>query len=103
MNENWLEIANLNDLIINEGKAIRVNNLSIALFRLPDDQVYAIENSCPHIGAPLDSGIVENKTITCLWHSWCFSLIDGYSTNCPNVKVQTYPTKVEKDKVFLQI
>ncbi len=103
MNESWLEVADLNDLQINEGKAINVKNLSIALFRLPNNKVYAIENSCPHIGAPLDSGLVENQTITCLWHSWCFSLIDGYSTNCPNVKVQIYPTQIKENKVLIQI
>lgn len=101
--KHFIPVANLDDLSEKEGKAIRINNLAIALFKLSSGEVFAIENSCPHIGVPLDNGLIEEKNITCLWHGWCFNLQTGDSTNCPGVKVQTYPVKIEGNKIWLEI
>ncbi len=99
----FIPIANLDELSETEGKAFRINNLAIALFKAGSDQVFALENSCPHIGAPLDNGLVQDKTLTCLWHGWCFDLETGHSSNCPGIKVQTYTTKIEDNKVWIEI
>ncbi|HEY9885776.1 MAG TPA: Rieske 2Fe-2S domain-containing protein [Vampirovibrionales bacterium] len=101
MNE-YIEVADLKDLDDTEGKPIKIKNLALALFKLPSGEVYAIEDSCPHIGAPLHNGLIENGHVTCLWHSWCFNLDTGESSNCPGVKIKTYTTKIKDGKVFLK-
>jgi nitrite reductase (NADH) small subunit len=101
--KHFIPLILLNELKENEGKAIRVNDLVIALFKLPSGEVFAIENSCPHIGAPLDNGLIEDKNITCLWHGWCFDLQTGHSINCPGVSVKTYPIKIQDQKVWIQV
>ena len=92
---NYLYACQLDNLQVNEGKPIKLQNLALALFKTESGKVWAIENSCPHIGAPLDNGLVEKETITCLFHNWCFNLQTGSSTNCPGVKVKTYPVKIQ--------
>ncbi|MDJ0626326.1 MAG: Rieske 2Fe-2S domain-containing protein [Candidatus Caenarcaniphilales bacterium] len=99
--DNFIKVASLNELSETEGKAIKINNHNIALFKLASGEVYAIENSCPHVGAPLHNGTIEGKELTCLWHSWCFDLETGESTNCPGVSIKKFQTKVEDQSVFL--
>jgi nitrite reductase (NADH) small subunit len=99
----FVPVASFDELNETQGKAVRVNNLLIALFKLTSGQVYAVENSCPHIGAPLDNGLIEDKNIICLWHGWSFSLESGISSNCPGVSIKTYPTKVQDGQVFIEI
>ncbi|MDX1917713.1 MAG: Rieske 2Fe-2S domain-containing protein [Candidatus Caenarcaniphilales bacterium] len=99
----FIPIAKLSELSITQGKAIKVKEHLIALFLLEDGSVYAIENSCPHIGAPLDNGIIEGGELTCLWHGWTFSLSNGESTNCPGVRVTTFPVRIQGDLIFILI
>jgi len=98
-------VTKLDQLSVEQGKAFRVNDYSVALFRLSSGEVYAIENSCPHIGAPLDNGIINQKSceLTCLWHGWCFNLKTGDSINYKGAKIRTFPTKVSNNQVFIDI
>ena len=48
----------------------------IAVF-LDEGIYYAIDNACPHKEAHLCDGIVFDRTVTCTWHGWHFSLEDG--------------------------
>ena len=97
----FIPVASLDELQENEGKPLKINNQVIALFKLRSGEVHAIENSCPHVGAPLDNGILEEKELSCLWHGWKFDLETGLSTSCPGVSIKVYPVKIEQNTVFV--
>jgi len=52
--------------------------IEIAVFNI-DGKYYAISNTCQHQGGPLSEGILdsEKKVVTCPWHAWKYSVIDG--------------------------
>ena len=42
---------------------------------------HLIEDRCPHLGAPLSAGYVENNTIVCARHRFAFDLDSGLCVN----------------------
>ncbi len=76
----------------------------IAVF-LEGGHYYALEDSCPHQGAPLSDGILFDKCVTCTWHGWRFSLEDGRWLDSHKSKnqVPTYPVRVEGDEIRVSV
>jgi nitrite reductase (NADH) small subunit len=37
-------------------------------------ELSALDNLCPHRGAPLGQGWVEGGAVVCPWHSWTFNV-----------------------------
>ena len=84
------------------GLAVEIQGKEYALFRVAG-QIQAIDNACPHEGAPLAQGEVTDGVVTCPWHGWTFNGCTGCSINPQGRDVRSYPVKVEAGKVYLQI
>ena len=84
-----------------EGKTVAVGDKLIAVFR-QDDRYFAIDDTCPHMGASLSDGHVENGIVTCPWHAWRFRLADGAWADNPRIKIGCYAVRVEGDVVQVQ-
>lgn len=74
----------------------------IGLFRDGDDY-FAIEDMCPHAGAPLTGGHVEDGVVTCRWHAWRFRLCDGAWADNPRVKIGSYPVRILGDEIQVEM
>ena|SRR5687768_5317238 len=85
-----------------EGKAIPVGKKIIAVFRV-GSEFYALDDVCPHMGASLSGGYVEDGIVTCPWHAWRFRLKDGAWADSPRVKTGCYPVRVQGDDVQVQV
>ena len=89
-NTKRIKLANKSD--IPEGKSIIVKDNKggeIALFKL-NDQIFALENVCPHMGGPLGEGDIENCIVTCPWHGWQFDIRTGNSENMPEKMLKKF-------------
>ena len=95
-------VCRVGDVPEGEGKAVRVSNKLIAVF-CQDGQLYAIDDMCPHMGASLAGGHVENGIVTCPWHAWRFRVTDGTWADNPRVKIGSYPVRVEGDDVLVAV
>ncbi|TWT53186.1 3-phenylpropionate/cinnamic acid dioxygenase ferredoxin subunit [Rubripirellula amarantea] len=85
----------------NQGRAVVVDGRMVAVFK-KGDQWYAIDDLCPHMGASLAEGYVEDNTVTCPWHAWRFCIKDGTWEDNPRVKVDSFEVKVEGDDVMVK-
>jgi nitrite reductase/ring-hydroxylating ferredoxin subunit/multimeric flavodoxin WrbA len=76
------------------------NVLEVALYNL-DGKFYAISQRCQHKGGPLSKGIVQDNIVTCPWHGWKYSVVDGKSPHEGGDSVNSYETTIIDDKVYV--
>jgi nitrite reductase/ring-hydroxylating ferredoxin subunit len=58
------------------------------------EQVFALDNRCPHMGFPLDRGSVEDGILTCHWHHARFELASGCTFDLWADDVPTCPVEI---------
>src|SRR5438094_10665805 len=95
-------VCRVGDVREGEGKAVIVGKKIIALFRV-GEQVFAIDDVCPHMGASLSTGYIENGIVTCPWHAWRFRLNDGTWADNPRLKTGCYAVRVVGDEVQVHV
>ena len=65
---------------------------------------YAIEDDCPHAGAPLNDGTVHRGIVACLRHGWRFDLRDGRCVNFPAAPVvATFPVTIQGEDIYITL
>ena len=97
----FVDVGALSDFPDGRGHAVPVCGVKVAVFRL-GDQVYALLDACPHMGASLADGKIHDLRISCHWHGWTFSLLDGKTTSSSWVCARRYEAKVEAGRVLLK-
>ena len=76
---------------------------SVLVLRL-DGAIVATASTCPHRGAPLEEGKLEDGTIVCPWHGSCFRLHDGALLRGPSaVPLTRYETRVVDGTVEVRV
>ena len=91
-------VGNVIDFEEGRGKAVPVEGRMVAVFRR-GEKWFAIDDLCPHMGASLAEGHLEDNTVTCPWHAWRFCIADGTWEDNPRLKVDTFEVRVVGDEV----
>ena len=99
----WIEIGALNDIPVLGSRVVRTASGNIAVFRTADDEVFALDDRCPHKGGPLSQGIVHNKRVTCPLHNFVIELANGEAVAPDEGCAHSYPAKVENGTVWLSV
>lgn len=73
----WVAVGTLEDIPRPGARVVATARGDIALFRTGDDQVFALDDRCPHKGGKLSQGIVHGHNVTCPLHNWVIALEDG--------------------------
>ena len=98
----YIKILKCDDLEIGKSAIIEVGDKEIALFNYKGDY-YAIDNICPHRGAPLGEGRIEEGILICPNHEWRFELKSGWCPQNPELSTEVYPIKVHEWKNLCQV
>lgn len=88
-----------------EGRGATVelaDGTELALYHI-DGEFHAIENFCPHKGAPLADGHLCGHTVECDWHGWRFDVRSGACLNRPSEPVETYEVVVEDGWIKIRV
>ena len=97
----WTDILDVNDIPKLGARVVRHGTLDIAVFRTADDEVYALEDRCPHKGGPLSQGIVHGRKVACPLHNWNIELDSGRAVAPDQGCAREFPVKVEDGRVWL--
>ncbi len=98
---NWIDIAALGDIPQRGARVVKTSLGCVAVFRTAEDDVFALNNACPHKAGPLAEGIVHGKSVTCPLHNWVISLETGEAQGEDEGRVATYPARVENGRILL--
>lgn len=89
----WTTVAGSAEL--GEGETVAAMAGAARVFlHLRDGHIYALANTCSHLGGPLDEGTVHDGCITCPWHGSTFRLETGEIVRGPASSAQpTYDVR----------
>ncbi len=90
------------DIPVGGNVLVTIGKKDVAVFNVAGE-LFAIDDMCPHMGASLSGGHVEDGCVTCPWHYWRFRLTDGAWADSPRVKIGSYPVHVVGDEVQLEM
>ncbi len=98
-----ITVGRAEDLPSGRGATVKLtDNTELALYNI-DGNFYAIENFCPHRGAPLSDGDLCDHTVQCSWHGWEFDVRTGECLTEPNAKVESYVVSIENVTIKITI
>jgi nitrite reductase (NADH) small subunit len=70
-------VGSVDEIPVGEGRTFAVNGEQIAVFRLRDGSLRAIDAVCPHKGGPLADGLADDRVVVCPLHGHTFDLCTG--------------------------
>lgn len=94
---NWVLIAEELSLESGCGVTAWLDGVEWAIFRDREDW-FAIEGRCPHKGAPLADGTLEDGQVACPWHGWKFDGQTGSCTDHPGFQVRRTAVRVDDER-----
>jgi nitrite reductase (NADH) small subunit/3-phenylpropionate/trans-cinnamate dioxygenase ferredoxin subunit len=94
-------VGKTGDIPVGGVACVTIGKKEVAIFNV-NGQFFAIDDTCPHMGASLSSGFVEDGCVTCPWHAWRFRLTDGAWADSPRVKIGSYPVHIVGDEIQLE-
>ena len=95
-----VHVGSLEELTLRQPRVISAGGRTIVLF-VRDDEVYALDNRCPHMGFPLSRGTVRDGILTCHWHHARFDLAGGCTFDPFADDVPTFGVEVRDGEVYL--
>jgi nitrite reductase/ring-hydroxylating ferredoxin subunit len=98
--EDWVEVGPLADLSARTIKVVAAGRSRIAVV-VDGDDVFAVDNRCPHMGFPLERGSVADGILTCHWHQARFDMASGCTFDLFADDVPAYDTRVEDGVVYV--
>jgi nitrite reductase/ring-hydroxylating ferredoxin subunit len=94
------EVGPLVDLREEGHRVVRVDGRAILVVH-HDEEVFAVDNRCPHMGFPLARGSVDDGVLTCHWHHARFALSCGDTFDPWADDVPSYPVSVVDGTVYV--
>ncbi len=99
----WIDIGSITDIPRRGARCVVTPQGRIAVFRTMDDQVFAMEDHCPHKGGPLSQGIVHGAAVTCPLHNWVISLETGNAFGADEGSVRTIPLRRDGETLYIAL
>ena len=98
----WVLVGSVDQIGLGQGRCFLIGARKVALFRLRNGKVYALDAVCPHRAGPLAEGVIGHDTVICPFHGYKFSLADGRGLD-NDFAVSSYPAEVRDGMIFLGV
>jgi 5,5'-dehydrodivanillate O-demethylase len=107
MRQFWIALDNSANLAPGSAKPIRIMSENYTLYRGMSGRAQVVDQRCPHRGAMMHLGWVEDDDIRCVYHGWKFDC-SGQCIEQPaeaagfsrKVRIPVYPTHEHQGLIF---
>ncbi|MBK8576429.1 MAG: Rieske 2Fe-2S domain-containing protein [Elusimicrobia bacterium] len=98
----WVRVAGVNEIPVGQCLGVSVEGQDIGLFNVQGN-ICAMDNVCPHRGAPLSEGRLDGAQIVCPWHGWAFDVLTGKGGMDPGRCQKTFSVEKRGDDVWVNL
>ena len=97
-------ICRVSEIPGGEARMFVVDDVMVGVFHV-NGEFFALENQCPHEGASLAHGIIDDGTVRCRIHHWRFCIRDGtyLDEDKPRCNARTFPVRVVGEEVQVEL
>ena len=98
------QVGSIDEIEPGTARVVDAGGQSIALCRLANGELYAIENRCTHDDGPLGEGELDGDRIECPRHGALFDVTTGRAVTLPAIgKVRCYAVEVADGQVQIDV
>jgi nitrite reductase (NADH) small subunit len=115
-----VEVAHVDDVPEGAHKIVRAGRRELGVFNVRGT-LYALPNLCPHQRGPLCEGRVsgtiecdeetdwrpswrhEGEIVICPWHAQEFHIPTGACLAYPEIKLKSFPVRVEDGRILVEL
>ena len=94
----FVTVAKVGSIAEGSAETFVIGDSVVAVFH-HQGEYHAINDMCPHMGASLATGHVDDGVVTCPWHAWRFKIYDGTWCDNPRIKTDAYEVRVVADEI----
>ena len=98
--EGFVRVAERAHVPPGEARIVKVGRYDVAIFNV-GGELHAYENACPHQGGPIGEGLIEDGTVTCPWHAWCFDLRTGSMTLGDFARLRAFDLREDGGAIYV--
>jgi len=100
----WIDACSTDDIDAEDVIRFDHDDRTFIIVRDHEDNYYCTDGLCTHEDVHLSDGLVVENTIECPKHSSIFNMENGEVETPPACEnLHTYATKVDGDRVFVDI
>ena len=99
----WIEVGKIEAIPRLSARVVETDQGNVAVFRTSKDEIFALEDRCPHKGGPLSQGIVHGTKVTCPLHNLVMDLTKGEAVAPDEGCAVSFPVKVDQGRIFLSL
>lgn len=100
--EQSFKVCQVDQLKEGRGRISFAGTTRVAVFRI-GDEIFAIQNACPHAGGSLGVGPVSGEVVACPRHDWRFNFRTGACLDQGMYSVRRFPVEVREGAVFVTV
>lgn len=97
-----ITVGRIEELPVGRGATVELpNGEELALFNV-GGRFFAVENVCPHRGAPIAEGFLCGQIVECPLHGWQFDVQTGKCLTT-NDDIQCYEVAIDDGEIIIVI
>jgi nitrite reductase (NADH) small subunit len=102
MSGDEVELGALEEIPLGEGRTYAVQGAQVAVFRLRDGTLRAVDAVCPHRGGPLADGLIDGQVVVCPLHGHTFDMCSGAEAG-GDLSVRSYSVSAVEGSIRLSL